>query len=124
MRIKEGDKWKVAFTMPIGLYEPTIIFFSLTNSLATFQTMINNILRKQINTGKVTSFIDNILAGTDVEEEHDEVVEEVLKKIEKNYLYMKPKKYVWKLRRMNFLGVELGLEKVWMENKKMKEVTN
>ena len=123
MRIKEGDKWKVAFTMPIGLYEPTIIFFSLTNSLATFQTMINNILRKQINTGKVTSFIDNILAGTDVEEEHDEVVEEVLKKIEKNYLYMKPKKYVWKSRRMNFLGVELGLEEVWMENKKMKEVT-
>ena len=110
--------------MPIRLYEPTMIFFSLTNSLATLQIMINNILRKQINIGKVASFIGNILAGTDAEEEHDEVVEKVLKKMEENDLYMKPKEYVWKLRRMNFLGVELGLEEVWMENKKMKEVTD
>jgi len=43
MRIKEGNKWKVAFTMYIGVYEPMVIYFGLTNSLATFQTMMNNL---------------------------------------------------------------------------------
>jgi len=36
MRIKEGDEWKVAFTIPEGSFEPTVMFFGLTNSLATF----------------------------------------------------------------------------------------
>jgi len=35
MRIKEGNEWKVAFTIPEGLFEPTVMFFGLTNSLAT-----------------------------------------------------------------------------------------
>jgi len=43
MRIKEGNKWKVAFTMHIGSYEPTVMYFRLTNSPATFQTIINNL---------------------------------------------------------------------------------
>ena len=43
VRIKEGDKWKVAFTTYIGAYEPTVMYFGLTNSSATFQTMMNNL---------------------------------------------------------------------------------
>ena len=45
MRIKEGDEWKAAFTMPEGLFEPTVMFFGLTNSSATFQAMMNELLR-------------------------------------------------------------------------------
>ena len=44
MRIKEGDKWKVVFTTPEGSFEPMVIFFSLMNSPAMFQTMMNEIL--------------------------------------------------------------------------------
>jgi len=44
MRIKERDKWKVVFTTPEGSFEPTVIFFSLMNSPAMFQTMMNEIL--------------------------------------------------------------------------------
>ena len=36
VRLKEGDEWKATFTMPEGLFEPTIIFFRLTNSPETF----------------------------------------------------------------------------------------
>ena len=36
IRIKEEDKWKVAFTTPEGLFEPTVMFFRLTNSPAIF----------------------------------------------------------------------------------------
>ena len=92
MRIKEGDKWKAAFTTPEGSFKPTVIFFGLTNSPATFQTMMNELLRNLINTGKVVAFIDNVIVGTEDEEEHDELVVEIIKRLEENDLYVKPEK--------------------------------
>jgi len=61
----------------IGAYEPTVMYFGLTNSLATFQTMMNDLFWNLINQGDTATFIDNILVATDTEEEHDELVEEV-----------------------------------------------
>ena len=94
VRIKEGDKWKGAFTIHVGSFEPTVMFFGMTNSLAIFQAMMNKILRDMINEGKVTAFVDNVLVGTETEEEHDEIVEEVLKQLEENNLYVKQEKCV------------------------------
>jgi len=79
MRVKEGDEWKVAFTTHIGLFEPVVMFFGMTNLPATFQAMMNKILRDMINERKVAAFVDDILVGTETEEGHDEVVEEVLR---------------------------------------------
>ena len=93
MRIKEGDEWKVAFTTPEGLFKPTVMFFGLTNSPATFQTMMNKLLRDLINTGKVAAFIDNVIVGMEDEEKHDELVAEVVKRLKENNLYVKPEKY-------------------------------
>ena len=90
MRIKKGDEWKAALTTLKGLFEPTVMFFGLTNSLATFQAIMNELLRDLINIGKVGSFIDVIMVGTDTEEEHNELVAEVLKRLEENNLYVKP----------------------------------
>ncbi len=53
MRIKEGDEWKAAFTTPEGSFELTVMFFGLMNSPATFQAMMNELLRDLTNTGKV-----------------------------------------------------------------------
>ena len=92
MRIKEGDEWKVAFTTYVGPYEPVVMFFGMTNSPATFQGMMNEILRDMINEGKVAAFVDDVLIGTETEEGHDKIVKEVLKKLEKNDLYVKPEK--------------------------------
>ena len=72
VQIKEGDEWKVAFTTPEGLFEPTVMFFGLTNSPATFQVMINELLRNLINIGKVAAFIDDVIVETEDEEGHDE----------------------------------------------------
>ena len=94
MRIKEGDKWKEVFTMHVGSFEPTVMFFGITNSPATFQVMMNKILRNLINKGKVAAFVDNVLVGTETEEGHNEIVEEVLKRLEENDLYVKPEKCV------------------------------
>jgi len=49
IRIKEGDEWKAAFTTHIGAYKPTIMYFRLINSPATFQTMINDLFQDLIN---------------------------------------------------------------------------
>jgi len=69
------------------------MFFGMTNSPATFQAMMNEILRDMINKGKVTVFVDNVLVGTETEEGYDEIVEEVLRRLEENNLYVKPEKY-------------------------------
>ena len=82
IRIKEGDEWKGAFTTHIGSFEPTVMFFGMTNSLATFQAMMNEILRDLINEGKVAAFVDDVLVGTETEEGHNEIVEEILRRLE------------------------------------------
>jgi len=115
MRIKEGDEWKGAFTTHIGFFEPTVMFFRMTNSPAMFQAMMNKILRDMINEGKVAAFVDNVLVGTEIEEGHDEIVEEILRRLEENNLYVKPEKYAWKVKKIGFLGVVIGPSGIEME---------
>ena len=78
----------MAFTISERSFEPTVMFFGLTNSLATFQTIINEILRGLINIGQVASFINNMIVGIKEEEEHDKMVEKVIKRMEENNLYI------------------------------------
>ena len=122
VRIKEGDEWKAAFTTPEGSFEPTVMFFGLTNSSATFQAMMNELLRDLINTGKVAVFIDDVIVGTEKEEGHDELVAEVIKRLEENDLYVKPEKCKWSVREVEFLGVVIGPEGIKMEEGKVKGV--
>jgi len=68
------------------------MYFGLTNSSATFQAMMNNLFRDLINQGDIATFIDDILVATEMEEGHDELVEEVLRRLEENDLFVKPEK--------------------------------
>ena len=61
VQIKKEDKQKAVFTTPEGSFKLIVMIFKLTNSPAIFQTMINKILWNLINTGKVASFIDNVI---------------------------------------------------------------
>jgi len=99
------------FTVYIELFEPTVMFFGMTNSLATFQAMMNKILRDPVNKGKVTAFVDDVLVGTKTEE--------VLRRLEKNDLYVKPEKCMWKVRKIGFLGVVIGPNGIEMEKEKV-----
>jgi len=119
IRIKEGDEWKRAFTMYVGSFEPIVMFLRITNSLAIFQAMMNRILRDLINKGKVAVFVDDVLIGTENKEEHNEIIEKILRRLEKNDLYVKPEKYVWKVRKIGFLGVIIGPNEIEMEKKKV-----
>ena len=122
MRIKKGDKWKAAFTTPEGFFEPTVMFFGLTNSPATSQAMMNELLRDLINTGKVAVFIDDVIVGTEIEKGRDKIVVEVIRRLEENDLYVKPEKCRWKVRKVEFLGVVIGPEGIKMEEEKVRHI--
>jgi len=122
VRIKEGDEWKTAFSTSEGSFEPTVMFFGLTNSSATFQAMMNDLLRDLVVEEKVAVFIDDVMIATEIEEEHDEIIEEVLRRLEENDLFVKLEKYVWKVREVGFLGVIIGEDRVRMEKEKVQGV--
>ena len=122
VRIKEKDEWKVAFSMPERSFEPMVMFFRLTNSSAMFQAMINDLLRDLVVEEKVAVFIDDVMIAMEIEEEHDEIVEKKLKRLEENNLFVKLEKYVWKIREVKFLGVIIEEDKVRMEKKKVQGV--
>jgi len=122
IRIKEGDEWKAAFTTHIGSFEPVVMFFSLTNLPATFQTIMNDIFRDLINKGDIATFIDDVLVGTEMEEGHNELVEEILRRLEEHNLYVKPEKCEWKVREVGFLGVVIGPDRRKMEKEKVRGV--
>ena len=105
--------------MHVGSFEPTVIFFGMTNLPATFQAMMNKILRDLINKGKVTAFVDNMLVGTETKEGHDEIVEEVLRRLEENNLYVKPKKCIWKVRKIGFLEMVIEPNRIEIEKEKV-----
>jgi len=81
VRIKEGDEWKAAFRTNRGLFEPLVMFFGLTNSPATFQTMMNDIFQDLISKGVVCVYLDDILIFTETMEEHDRVTHLVLERL-------------------------------------------
>ena len=119
VRIKEGDEWKAAFSTPKGLFEPMIMFFGLTNSPATFQTIMNDLLRDLVVEEKVAVFIDDVMVATETEEGHDEIVKEVLRRLKENDLFVKLEKCVWKVREVGFLGVIIGEDGVRVEKEKV-----
>jgi len=105
--------------MHLEVYEPTVMFFGLTNSLVTFQMIMNDILRDLINTGEVAAFMDDVLVGTEKEEKHDQIVEEILRRMKENDLYVKPEKCVWKVREIDFLGLVMESGRIKMQEEKV-----
>jgi len=100
------------------------MYSGLTNSPAIFQTIINNLFRDLINQGDTATFINDILVATDTEERHNELVKEVLKRLEENDLFVKPEKCKWKVRKVEFLGVIISPKGVEMQKEKMERVLN
>jgi len=68
----------------VGSFELVVMFFGMTNLPATFQEMMNEIMRDLINEGKVVVFVDDVLVGTDSEKGHNKIVAEVLKRLKEN----------------------------------------
>src|SRR5258706_2946623 len=90
--LKEGDKWKAAFSMNRGLFEPLIMFFRLCNSPATFQTMMNDILHPFIDHNEAVCYMDNILIYSSSLMDHWRITWEILQTLHSYKLFLQPEK--------------------------------
>lgn len=124
VRIKEGDEWKAAFATNQGLFEPLVMFFGLTNSPATFQALMNSIFADLIVKGKVAVYLDDILIFTSTLEEHREIVDEVLSRLRKHDLYLRPEKCEFEKTEIEYLGLVIREGEVRMDPAKVDAVRN
>jgi hypothetical protein len=133
VRIKEGDEWKAAFITNEGLFEPTVMFFGLTNSLATFQTMMNSIFANEIAKKWLTVYMDNMAIHTQWQEneteeqhiqQHQIYVKRILTKLMEHNLFLKPEKCTFEQPSIEFLGVRITQGEVQMDDTKVEKVRN
>ena len=115
VRIKTGDEWKAAFRTNRGLFEPLVMFFGLTNSPATFQTMMNDIFRELIAEEVVVVYLDDILIFTRTIEEHRDVTRRVLEILRHHKLYLKPEKCEFEKTKVEYLGLVISQDQVEMD---------
>ena len=85
---------------------------------------MNDLFQDIINQENIAIFIDNIIAAIDTEEGYDKLVEEVLKRLKENDLFVKPEKYWQKVKEVEFLGVVIGPREVEMQREKVDRVLN
>jgi len=123
VRIKEGDQEKGAFKTNLGLYEPCVMFFGLTNSPSTFQTMMDTIFRDLTATGEVIIYMDDILIATPSNVNHHcQLVHQILDKLEEHDLFLKPEKCTFEVPEIEYLGLVIGGGRVRMDRVKVQGV--
>jgi hypothetical protein len=115
VRIHKGDEWKAVFRTNRGLFEPLVMYFSLTNSPATFQTMMNEIFQDLITKGIVSVYLDDILIFTNSLEDHHRITCLVLDHMREHKLYLRPEKCKFEKTRIEYLGVIISHNKVEMD---------
>ena len=125
IRMRDGDQWKAAFKTNRGLFEPMVMFFGLTNAPATFQSMMNHLFRELIDEGYVTIYMDDILIHTPNDPTlHRRVVNDVLRILAVNDLYLKPQKCQFKQTEVEYLGVIIQEDSITMDPIKVQGVKN
>ena len=87
--IKEGDKWKAAFTTPYGLYEPLAMFFGQCNSPPTFQVFMDSASGDMIAEGWLIIYMDDVLVFAKTLEECQEWTKQVLERMQEEDLHLK-----------------------------------
>jgi hypothetical protein len=124
VHIREGDEWKATFHTNRGLFEPLVMYFGLTNSPATFQTMMNKIFQDLITEGIVSMYLDDILIFTNSLEEHRWITCLVLDHMREHKLYLWLKKCEVEKVRIEYLSVIISHNKVEMDPVKITGVAD
>ena len=122
VRIREGDQWKAVFTTHKGSFEPLVMYFSLCNSPATFQKMMNEIFHDMSDVCVV--YIDDLMIfmPTDNQEEHDRIMLEVLRQLCDNVLFVKSEKCHFRVTEVNFLSMIVSHDRIKMDPEKVNAV--
>ena len=124
VQIKKGYEYKLAFQTPIGLFEPLVMYFGMSNAPGAFQALMNEIFRDLIMNNQVVVYLDNILIYSKTIEEHRRINREVLRRLREHDLYLKPEKCKFKKLRTEFLGLIRSEGKVKMDPIKLSGVAD
>ena len=122
VRIKEGDEWKATFKTNRGLYEPTVMFFGMCNSPATFQAMMDDIFEDLIEEGIVIIYMDDMFLSAKTKEQLRENTRRVLQRLMENDLYLKPKKCEFCKEKIEWLGMVIQEGKITMDPGKLRGI--
>jgi len=122
VQIKEGNEWKATFLMNKGLFKPQVIYFSLYNSLGTFQRMMNSIFWELLHEGVLANYMDDFVIPAKTMEELEERTIWFLKIVEKHNLCFKQSKCNFNMEEIPILEVIVGKEQIKMEQEKIKAV--
>lgn len=124
IRIKHGDEWKAAFVCPLGLFEPTVAFFGLANMPGTFQREMERIFADLITAGLVRVYFDDVLVHGKRAQitYHREVVEECMRRLQKEGYFLKLEKCEFEKDEIEYLGLVLAHGKVSMDPKKVQAI--
>src|SRR5712692_11948000 len=106
------------------MFEPLVMFFSLTNSPVTFQSMMNELFKDLIDTGLVFIYMDDILIATKTMEQHWELVKQVLQHLWDNNLFLKPEKCNFEKEQMDYLRLILKPGHIAMDPIKLQGITD
>ena len=123
IRIKDGDQWKAAFKMNKGLFEPTVMFFGMCNSPATFQSMMNSAFQDLIEGCIVLVYMDDIFLFAKTLSDLEENTKKVLQRLREYDLFLKPKKCEFAKRKVEWLGMIVEEGKISMDAGKLKGIS-
>uniref|UniRef100_A0A0W0FAK4 Reverse transcriptase domain-containing protein n=1 Tax=Moniliophthora roreri TaxID=221103 RepID=A0A0W0FAK4_MONRR len=123
VRIKDGDQWKAAFKTNRGLFEPTVMFFGLMNSPATFQAFMDDVLQDFMAEGWCLVYMDDILIYLETEEQHRECTIRLLQRLKEQDLYLKLHKCKFDMREIDFLGLIIRPGQIAMDPTKLSGIS-
>ena len=122
VRIRDGDQWKAAFKTNKGLFEPTVMFFGMCNSPATFQSMMDAIFADMIDDNVVVIYMDDIFLFAPDETTLTKNTRKVLDRLRDNDLFLKPTKCEFNKTKVEYLGMVIEEGKISMDSGKLKGI--
>ena len=123
IRIREGDEWKAAFKCSLGLFEPLVMTFGLCNAPATFQSFMNSIFSDLIDEGHLVVYLDDILLFHTTLQLLHALTHDVLSRLQKYDLFLKPEKCSFDQNSIEYLGVVISEGRVGMDPAKVSGIT-
>ena len=121
IRIKEEDRWKAAFKTPFSLYEPTVMYFGLTNSPATFCRAMQKMLRNWLNKcpEETGNYINDMVVATNGNlPRHQQIVSKLLSIFQQNSYFLRPAKCKFEVTRIECLGLVVDGDTLSIDPKK------
>ena len=121
--MKDSDEWKVAFLTNQGLFKPLVMFFGLTNSPSTFQTMINDIFQNLIQEGVICVYLDDTLIFMKTITKHRHISHTVLEHLHEHRLFLQHDKCDFETTTIEYLGLVILEGEIQMDPVKVVGVT-